>query len=229
MITFQLLLSDLILDRDEIYLNLGYGGTVPDLQIRNMLESVIKDAYEICRPHVGYILTNGDLLDGNQIQINNVSLSIGRIIGNYLQQSTQYGVFVATAGKEYDEYLHRQKQSGDIMSEFLADAVGSEIAEASVRYVTQKIAQEASSKGLFITNSYSPGYCGWHVREQKQFFSLFPNEPCGIKLNDSCLMHPVKSVSGIVGIGSTVELTPYSCHSCGLQTCYKRNEKYPRT
>jgi len=76
MITFQLLLSDLILDRDEIYLNLGYGGTVPDLQIRNMLESVIKDAYDICRPHVGYILTNGDLLDGNQIQINNVSLSI---------------------------------------------------------------------------------------------------------------------------------------------------------
>lgn len=226
MITFQLKLADLILDREEIYLNLGYGGSVPDRQIRNMLESVMKNAYDICRPQVGYILCKGELPERNNIQLNDVSMKIGQIIGGYLQHSTQFGVFVATAGKEYDEYLHQQKQSGDIMSEFLADAVGSEIAEASVRFVTTKIAEDASTKGLFSTNSYSPGYCGWHVREQKQLFSLLPNQPCGIKLNDSCLMHPVKSVSGIVGIGSTVELTPYSCNSCGLQTCYKRKKKH---
>lgn len=227
MISFQLQLSDLALNHEEIYLNLGYDGTVPNRQIFDMLESVIKNAYDICRPQVGYILCKGELADRDHIQLNDVSIKIGRIIGGYLKQATQYGVFVATAGNEYDQYLHRQKKSGDILSEFLVDAVGSEIAEASVRYVTQKIAEDVATKGLFITNSYSPGYCGWHVREQKQLFSLFPNEPCGIKLNDSCLMHPVKSVSGLVGIGATLELTPYSCNSCGLLTCYKRKKKHP--
>lgn len=220
--TFQLQLADLTLNREEIYLNLGYRGTVPDECVVEILDGVIKKAYEICHPQVGYILCKGDLLDRDNIQINDVSMKIGRIIGGYLKQSTLFGVFVATAGEEYGDYLQLLKQSGDIVFEFLADAVGSEITEASVRYVTQKIADEAATKGFFITNSYSPGYCGWHVREQKHLFSLFPNEPCGIKLNDSCLMHPVKSVSGLVGIGGLAELTPYGCAICGLKTCYKK-------
>ena len=220
--TFQLQLTDLTLNRQEIYLNLGYGGSVPDEIVVEMLESVLQKAHDICCPQSGYIICQGELPDRDHIQLNGVSMKIGRIIQGYLNSSSQFGVFVATAGKEYDDYLHWLKQSGDIVSEFIADAVGSEIAEASVRYVTHKIAEDAATKGLLITNSYSPGYCGWHVREQKQLFSLIPNEPCGIKLNDSCLMYPVKSVSGIVGLGESVELTPYSCNICGLQTCYKR-------
>jgi len=220
--SFQLQLNDLTLNRQEIYLNLGYIGTVPDERVIKILDGIINRAYEICRPQVGYVLCKGELPDRYHIQLNGLSMKIGRIIHGYLNSSSQFGVFVATAGKEFDDYLHWLKQTGDIVSEFIADAVGSEIAEASVRYVTHKIAEDAATKGLLITNSYSPGYCGWHVREQKQLFSLFPNEPCGIKLNDSCLMHPVKSVSGMVGLGESVELTPYSCNICGLQTCYKR-------
>jgi len=222
--SFQLQLTDLTLNRQEIYLNLGYGGTVPDENVVEMLDNVLQKALDICCPQSGYILCQGELPDREHIQLNGVSMKIGRIIQGYLTSSSKFGVFVATAGKEYDDYLHWLKRSGDIVSEFIADAVGSEIAEASVRYVTHKIAEDAATKGLFITNSYSPGYCGWHVREQKQLFSLFPNEPCGIKLNDSCLMYPVKSVSGIVGLGESVELTPYSCNICGLQTCYKRKK-----
>lgn len=220
--TFQLSLEDLTLDKDEIYLNLGYGGTVPDKYIRKMLEGILEKAYMICRPHAGYILCEGLMTGTDEINLNGVSMKIGRIIGNYLQPATLFGAFVATAGKEYDDYLYLLRQSGDAVSEFLADAVGSEIAEASVRYVTGKITEEASTNGLFSTNSFSPGYCGWHVREQKHLFSLFPNEPCGIKLNTSCLMHPVKSVSGIVGLGESIELTPYGCAICGLKTCYKQ-------
>ncbi|NDP22228.1 MAG: 5-methyltetrahydrofolate--homocysteine methyltransferase [Paludibacter sp.] len=224
MIEFQLQLSDLEINYDDIYLNLGYGGTVPDEHIDQMLESAINKAYDICRPRAGFVLCIGKLLDRHTIQLANISMKIGQIINGYLEQSTQFGLFVATAGKEYDDYLHEIKLSGDIMSEFLADAVGSEIAEAAVRFVTQKIADEAALSDLYITNSYSPGYCGWHVREQKQLFSLLPAEPCGIKLNDSCLMHPVKSVSGMVGIGSEVRILPYSCNICGLSTCYKRKQ-----
>ena len=220
--TFQLQLDDLTLDKDEIYLNLGYGGTVPDNYIRKMLEDILEKAYEICRPHAGYILCEGLMSGIDEINLNGVSMKIGRIIGNYLQTASLFGAFVATAGKEYEDYLYRLKQSGDTVYEFLADGVGSEIAEASVRYVTGKITEEAAKKGLFSTNSYSPGYCGWHVREQKLLFSLFPDEPCGIKLNTSCLMNPVKSVSGIVGLGRTAELAPYGCAICGLQTCYKQ-------
>ena len=219
--TFKLMLADLTLNKDEIYLNLGYGGTLPDKYIMEMLDNVLKRAHKICHPQAGYILCEGGMSGKDKINLNGVSMKIGQIIGNYLQPASLFGLFVATAGKEYDDYLQQLKQSGDIVSEFLADAVGSEIAEATVRYVIGKITEEAATKSLFSTNSYSPGYCGWHVSEQKQLFSIFPKEPCGIKLNDSCLMYPVKSVSGIIGIGLKIELKPYGCAICGLKTCYK--------
>lgn len=220
--TFQLKLSDLKINRDDIYLNLGYGGTEPDEHINQLLESVIEKAYQICCPQVAYIFCEGKLLSQSFIELNNVKMKIGSIISGYLEQAEQYAVFVATAGQEYDNYLKQTKLSGDIISEFLTDAVGSEIAEAAVRFVNEHIEKEARLLNYNITKPYSPGYCGWNVREQTQLFSLFPSSPCGITLNDSCLMHPVKSVSGIVGMGSNVVETPYGCEACSMQTCYKR-------
>jgi len=38
------------------------------------------------------------------------------------------------------------------------------------------------------------------------------------------LMHPVKSVSGIVGLGAEIIQLPYACDICGLKTCYKRKD-----
>jgi len=222
--TFQIQFAELELNKSDIYLNLGYGGTEPDEQISEMLESCINKAHEICHPLAAFRFCTGNLLDQSTLALNEVPMKIGRIIAGYLDKSSHFALFVATAGQEYDDYLHQLKASGDIVSEYIADAVGSEIAEAAVRYVTQKIEEEAAKQDFRITNSYSPGYCGWHVREQKHLFSLFPEKPCGIVLNDSCLMHPVKSVSGMVGMGTAVELTPYSCEICGLQSCYKRKD-----
>jgi len=55
MFEFELHLEDLELDREEIYLNLGYGKTVPDEHIAEMLETVLLKAHQICRPRVGYM------------------------------------------------------------------------------------------------------------------------------------------------------------------------------
>jgi len=35
-------------------------------------------------------------------------------------------------------------------------------------------------------------------------------------------MHPVKSVSGIIGLGKELEITPHGCEICGMVSCFKR-------
>ena len=76
------------------------------------------------------------------------------------------------------------------------------------------------------TNRFSPGYCGWHVSEQQRLFSLFPTaNPCGIRLTDSSLMIPIKSVSGIIGIGKNVRHLDYSCGLCNYSKCYKKRKR----
>ena len=75
------------------------------------------------------------------------------------------------------------------------------------------------------TNRLSPGYCGWHLTGQKTLFRLMGGSPCGISLSDVCLMTPIKSISGIIGIGPEVDEKKYGCQYCELETCYKRKRK----
>ena len=78
---------------------------------------------------------------------------------------------------------------------------------------------------LTLTNRYSPGYCNWDVSEQYKLFSFFPKEFCGIKLSDSALMQPIKSVSGIIGAGRQVQKREYRCGICSQKNCIMRNRR----
>jgi hypothetical protein len=220
--TYTLLLSDLDIDKNEIYLNMGYGGQMPDLQFIEMIDQMLEQINDFCTPKAGYIISSGIITDKNYLQINDIRIKVGPVITKYLNNSTHFAAFVATAGVEFDQYLEQLKADGDIVSEFLAYSIGSEIAEAAVRFIIDKINQEAIQLGFNTSHSYSPGYCSWHVREQENLFKLLPDKPCDVELNESSLMHPVKSVSGIIGLGKDVKLTPHACEICGMVTCFKR-------
>jgi len=222
---FTLSLSELNIDINEIYLNLGYGGQIPDESFIEMINQLIEHIASFCKPRAGYLIMSGIIADKNYLEINNVRIKVGSVITKYLQNATHFASFVVTAGVEFDSYLEQLKAEGDIVSEFLVYSIGSEIAEATVRFVTEKITEEADNQGLKISHSYSPGHCSWHVREQQQLFSLLPKNPCGVELNESSLMHPVKSISGIIGLGKDIETTLYGCEICGLKSCFKRKTK----
>ena len=75
------------------------------------------------------------------------------------------------------------------------------------------------------TNRFSPGYCGWHVAQQQMLFPLFDSHTCGVQLTDSSLMIPIKSVSGIMGVGREVRKLDYTCGLCTFEKCYKRKKR----
>lgn len=218
----MLTLSDLEINKNEIYLNLGYGGQTPDQQFIEMIDQMLLDIGDFCAPQAGYALLPGIIPDKNHIEINNIRIKVGQVITKYLAGATNFATFVVTAGEEFDNYLEQFRAEGDIVSEFMAYSIGSEIAEAAVRFVTNRITEEAYKSDFKISHSYSPGHCSWHVREQQQLFALLPEKPCGVELNESSLMHPVKSVSGIIGLGKDVSFTPHECEICALKTCFKR-------
>jgi len=215
-------LSDLELDINEIYLNLGYGGSVPDAHFVEMVQAMIQDISEFCKPQIGYCINEISMPDNKFLEINQHFIKVGQVITKYLQGCTHVAAFVVTAGMEFDDYCNRLKTDGDIVSEFIAYSIGTEIAEAAVRFVSAKIAVVASALNMGYTHSYSPGYCSWHVREQENLFKIMPEKPCGITLNESNLMFPEKSVSGIIGLGANVQPTAHSCEICGMVTCFKR-------
>jgi cobalamin-dependent methionine synthase I len=129
---------------------------------------------------------------------------------------------VVTLGSKFDKWIKELFDSGDPLKGYIADTIGSEMAENAADIVENMIVEETKKFRRGCTNRYSPGYCGWNVSEQKKFFSLLPDQFCGIKLSDSALMNPIKSVSAVIGIGEDCEKKDYQCSLCSLEDCYKR-------
>jgi hypothetical protein len=74
--------------------------------------------------------------------------------------------------------------------------------------------------------SYSPGYCGWDISAQKKLFAYLQPKNIGIRLNDSYLMTPLKSVSGVL-IDGKKEIHIFQnnfdfCESCKTHSCRER-------
>lgn len=173
------------------------------------------------------------LIFGNiKLDLVNKTLSVddtlfmtGKIVTGQLKKATSIAVFICTAGHELEAFAKEQMKIGNMPEAYIADIVGSVIVEAAMDKMQEKLASEMKNAGMGITNRYSPGYCSWNVREQQKLFHLLPEGLCNIELAESSLMHPIKSISGVIGIGKDVKHNAYTCKICDMNDCIYRNIK----
>jgi hypothetical protein len=114
----------------------------------------------------------------------------------------------------------------------LLDAAASEAAELAAaaleqRYVAALIAQGAGKavrKAAFL--SYSPGYCGWDMSGQAALFAALRPDEIGIRLRESFLMEPLKSITGVL-LGGPAAIHAFwdgypFCTACESRDCRER-------
>ena len=150
---------------------------------------------------------------------NSGSLRVGSKIAKQIVGSDSFALFVTTAGNSFDTWIKSKATGGDVLAEYLCSSIGSVIADKVADVIQEEINNYAIKIGKGITNRYSPGYCSWHVREQRGIFDLLPTERIGVTLTPSFLMKPIKSVSGIIGIGPGKTPGPYMCDLCNMKNC----------
>ena len=147
------------------------------------------------------------------------------IIFSQIKKAGGAALFICTAGAGGGCESRRSMKEGDLLRGYVYDVIGSEVVENAADRMQEELRLEVAADGLKITNRFSPGYCGWDVAEQHKLFSFFPDNYCGITLTESALMNPVKSVSGLIGIGREVRYAPYKCHLCDDKNCIYRGKK----
>ena len=222
---YRLSRRELTIDPHETAPLLGYRDKLPD-DILAIVEEVMDETagcFDICG---GYRIFDRIAFghDGIHIRIADVEFTPHKIVYHQLKNSEQIAIFVCTAGEGISQWS-KQTLPDDPLKGLIADILGSVVVEASIELIQKKLSDEMAQAGLKITNRYSPGYCGWPTVEQHQLFSLLPEENCGVRLTDSALMLPVKSVSGVTGIGADVNFHPYTCQLCDAAFCVYRNRK----
>lgn len=156
----------------------------------------------------------------------NIELTIGRQVAHYLKGSSHVALFLCTAGDIFTRLTKELNAQGDFMEAFVADAIGSLTVERAMDYIQSRLSVTLEAEALSITNRYSPGYCNWHLSGQQNLFRLIGHNPVGVSLSDSCLMSPIKSVSGVIGIGKDIRRQEYGCNVCGDSACIYRQRKH---
>ena len=202
---------------EELWAAMGYRGASPDAEVRAISERLVAELVPVARMRYMSDMVEAEKISSGRVRLGGVEFQTGAIIGSYLDGMTSACVFVSTAGREFEAVVRNLAAKSDIVADFIADSIGSVLAEMAVGRLEMDL-----GLGNCLSLPYSPGYCGWDVCEQQKLFSLFPSEPCGIRLSESSLMTPEKSVSGFFAMGENLKRQPYHCEICQNKKCYKR-------
>ncbi|NSW95256.1 MAG: hypothetical protein HPY62_11170, partial [Bacteroidales bacterium] len=200
---FQFDFSELKLNVASIERVIGYKNGESNEMISEMISSILEEAGKISEIRAEYALFDKIRLipEEKSIEIDNVIFNVNRIIYSQVKLSTSIALFLCTAGPGTGSRSRALMNEGDLLAGYIWDVTGSEIVEAAADLMQEDLERRLAAEGLNITNRFSPGYCGWDVAEQHKLFSLLPGNLCKIRLTESALMDPIKSVSGIIGAG----------------------------
>jgi hypothetical protein len=225
--TFQIDYKDLNINVSQIEEILGYNEGEDREIFKVLIEEVLKETESFCQIRAEYNICT-DLVFNNaekSVDINGINFQIKKIVFDQLKNTDSVAVFLCTAGEELGIRTRKAMKDGDLLTGYIYDVAGSVIVDAAADFMQNELELSVNLSGKKITNRYSPGYCGWYVAEQHKLFQLVPDNYCGIRLTESALMDPVKSISGIIGIGANVKMNPYTCGLCEMKNCVYRKKK----
>jgi hypothetical protein len=218
-------LSELTIDVEYLSAILGFpDGDLPE-PFGEYVAQAIQEAESLCEIRGAFCFSESCEFSSNNshILVEGLEFGIGKTVAKELRNATSVAFFICTAGEGISRRSQELLSGDDPVLGYVFELLGSMIVESATDLLQAEIKQMALSEGLLITNRYSPGYCKWNVADQHKLFSFFPPNCCGIGLTDSALMHPIKSVSGIIGLGADVSFRDYTCGLCNQVGCFQRS------
>jgi len=132
--------------------------------------------------------------------------------------------YIATCGREVDGI---ELPKGDFLKKYWLDTIKQTLLGFSRGYLNEHLSQKYR---IGKTASMQPGSGDttvWPIEQQKELFSIFGDVESliGVRLTDSFLMLPNKSVSGII---FPTEIDFKSCQLCHRENCQGRSAPFDK-
>ena len=145
----------------------------------------------------------------------------GPLVSRILAGAERIAAVVCTIGPGLEKLASEQE---DVLLGLAMDGLGNAAIEAVGQQVCARLAEQAQAHGLETSAPLGPGEPDWSVGVgQPQLFGLFDPAPPGVRLAESGMMHPRKSISFVVGIGQHMEQVDL-CELCSLkERCHYRH------
>ncbi len=125
------------------------------------------------------------------------------VVGRVAPRAEALALYVATLGEALPARIRHLFDEEALAEGWMLDAVASAGADLLAQRLAARFEARLAERGRAGLRAlpYSPGYCGWPTRGQRPLFDALRPDEVGVTLNDSCLMSPIKSVSGVLVAG----------------------------
>lgn len=214
-----------LISKEKVFRLLGQSDTSRSARLMKKVDKQIVDLERKMQPRILYTTRNirgidqGTLTLEGGIRLKSIKLS------KTFRKCERVTIFLATIGKRVDDVIKTTLNKKKLSDAYIYDAIGSAAVEATVDNFQNKMDAMFNKTKQRSTLRFSPGYCDWKIHEQKIIFSVLKNDLIDVDLNESCLMAPRKSVSGVFGIGSSELVNKDKtnpCRLCGMHACVAR-------
>ena len=207
----------LILEPDKIAAKLHFPGN--DESIHNKISEIVELCRKVSKPKAFFKVCYIESRGFASVKIDNVKFK-SRILRKNLEKTERVFPYVATCGTELAKMEIRDD---DFITPYILDVIKEMALSCAYDYLKDHIKKKYQPGQL---SSMSPGSLkDWPIEQQNELFSLLGNveEQIGVKLTDSLLMDPVKSVSGVF---FPTEINFESCQLCPRENCRSRRKEY---
>jgi hypothetical protein len=219
----MLAMSDQIdIDRQEVLTHIGYAEEYqPSARILSLVNDYIENYHDLLAPSYSYTIRDIVLVEGADTIIEGSVTLESKVIARLLKRCEKVAIFALTIGNHLEEMVAYLAENGLVLQATVLDAIGSGATEKVADFVEDRIRRMANADGLVTSWRFSPGYCDWEVSQQKMVFRALNGDSAGIRLTESLLMIPRKSISGIIGIGLPKHnIENYNpCQTCKKKDC----------
>jgi len=211
------------IDPGRVLLDLRYGTDYePSARMVSLVNDYLENAHYLVDPSYSYVIKNVEWVHGAITLVEDSIIFKSEVIARLLEQCDKVAVFALTIGNQLEETVNQLAGDGLVLQASVLDAIGSVATEILADAVQAHIGEMAHAYGLTISRRFSPGYCDWHIGQQGMLFWALRGNTAGIRLTSAGLMIPQKSISGIIGMG-TSEVKDYNpCNTCNQHDCVGR-------
>ncbi len=171
-----------------------------------------KAVYKVC-----YIESKHEdviIIDGKSLK--------SRVLRKNLNDVERIFPYVVTIGNRLEE---KMRACTDLLKKYYLDTIGNVALIATQKYLKDQLRSRYALDGI----SYmSPGSLkDWAIEEQRSLFSILGDveSSIGVRLNETLVMIPNKSLSGIY---FPTEIPFYSCQLCQREDCSARKAPFDK-
>lgn len=186
-------------------------------------QGVLGEAQSLLAPAAMYVIVPVHDFQHQTVVLDGGATFEGPLVARALAGATEVALAVCTIGPALEERSRAQFAAGDSLPALALDGAANAAVGAVSGTVLTRICDEASAQGLATGMRASPGQEGWPIQQQRVLFGLVPAGEIGVRLTDTCLMLPRKSVSFAIGLGPQMRPDAVTCDFCSKrERCHWR-------